>query len=346
VIIEAFANDCYRFLYWKDADGAVLSVANPLPVTVEMDWLFIAHFERDSVKLTVQTTVGGSVNPEVIDSVVACGDLITIKATPDEYWQFVNWNDGNSEEERTITPKSDTKLTAYFKEIPRIKFTVRASEHQQIDPRTTNYEIPIYITSEESFNDLMIESLAIEIDKSMFYPRSIDNGDFISNDNGLLTFENMIIPSLLANEETILMKITGDFLLADKDSSEIVVRTVEFSDLIHITVELLQGFITLDLCDAGNGRLMFFDYVPEVLVKNNPIASDILEIECKTIENGDYTLEIVDMYGASTVMHEFTVSGSRRIFDFDIDISDFASGAYIIIMHTPSAKYSTKFVRQ
>jgi hypothetical protein len=71
-----------------------------------------------------------------------------------------------------------------------------------------------------------------------------------------------------------------------------------------------------------------------------------LEVQCKTIERGEYSLEIVDMYGASTVVQDFTVSGSRRIFDFDIDISNFSAGAYFIIMNTPSSKYSTKFVRQ
>jgi hypothetical protein len=122
---------------------------------------------------------------------------------------------------------------------------------------------------------------------------------------------------------------------------------VKFAKDLDEEPELLHGFITLDLCEFGGERLVSFDYEPEIIVKNNPVSTNTLEVQCKTIERGDYTLEIVDMSGASKVVHEFTVgTNSERIFDFDLDISNFSAGAYIIIMHTPTAKYSTKFVRQ
>jgi hypothetical protein len=197
----------------------------------------------------------------------------------------------------------------------------------------------------------MIDSLVTEIERSIFYPRRVDNTDgtmklHIIDTVIQMIFENVTVPSLFANEEKLLLTIRGDVLLGINDSSEIVVRTVKFAEDLAEKPELLHGFITLDLCEGGGSRIVSFDYTPEIIVKNNPVSTNILEVHCKTIERGDYTLEIVNLLGqTSTLVQDFTVSGSKRIFDFDLDISDFASGAYIIIMHTPTVKYSTKFVR-
>ena len=53
-----------------------------------------------------------------------------------------------------------------------VKFTIRASEHPQTDPRTKDYEIPIYITASEKIFRTVIEKLVIEIDKNIFHPRN------------------------------------------------------------------------------------------------------------------------------------------------------------------------------
>jgi hypothetical protein len=81
------------------------------------------------------------------------------------------------------------------------------------------------------------------------------------------------------------------------------------------------------------------------LVKNSPVTVDVLEVECWTIENGDYTLEIIDLLGNTITVTEWTVTAnSSRIFDFDIPIQNFSNGVYFVVMNTPTAKYSAGFV--
>jgi len=232
----------------------------------------------------------------------------------------------------------------------RINFYIRASEHLLVDPTRRNYRIPIFIKADEYVSGSMIDSLVIEIDRRIFYPRRIDNGDMSLHFKDTvikMTFENVIVPELKANEEKVLLTIRGDVLLGEIDSSEIKIDTVIFAEQLSEEPDLIQGFITLDICVEGANRLVWFDYSPEVIVKNNPVTGGILELQCKTIERGSYSLEIIDMLGKSETVREFTVSANgKRIFDFEIPISNFASGAYFIIMNTPSAKYSTKFVVQ
>jgi hypothetical protein len=249
-------------------------------------------------------------------------------------------------------------IRANVKEKPQtdIKFYIRASEHPLTDPTRRNYRIPIFIKADRSVSNWTIAKLVVEIDRSIYFPRraadnannNVDMSLHIIDTVIQMTFENITVPSLLANEEKVLLTIRGDVLLGINDSSDItLLPPVEFVEDLDEQPDLINGFLTLDLCGAGGGRIVYFDYTPEIIVKNNPVSTNILEVQCKTIERGDYTLEIVNLLGqTSTVVQDFTVSGSKRIFDFDLDISDFSAGAYIIIMHTPSAKYSTKFVVQ
>jgi len=230
-----------------------------------------------------------------------------------------------------------------------VKFYIRASEHPLTDPRSRNYPIPIFIKADKDIGGAIIDSLVIEIDIRIFYPRTVDNGEMklrFADTIIKMTFENVVVPLLRANEEKLLLNIFGDVLLGEIDSSEIKIDTVKFAKDLTEEPELIHGFITLDICIEGGARFTWFDYNPAIILKNNPV-SEMLEIECKTIENGDYSLEIVDMLGKSETVREFTVSASgKRIFDFEIPISNFSSGAYFIIMNTPTSKYSAGFVVQ
>jgi hypothetical protein len=237
---------------------------------------------------------------------------------------------------------------------PAIKFYIRASEHPLTDPRLRNYRIPIFIKTDRNISGAVIEKLVVAIDRNLFYPRRVlDNATATMALNFIdtvieMTFENITVPALLAGEEKILFTIRGDVLLGDRDSCEIILKEpVKFADELTVNPELINGFMTLDICRECTDRLLtVFDYVPSVIVNPNPVEDGLLKIHCKTVERGDYSLEIVDMLGNSITVQEWSIAGSKRIFDFEIDVSNFASGSYFIIMNTPTARYTAKFVKQ
>jgi len=243
-------------------------------------------------------------------------------------------------------------IRANVKERPMtdIRFYIRASKHPLTDPRKRNYRVPIFIRADRNVSNYTIEKLVVEVDRRIYYPKRVDNGEMSLHFKDTIiemTFANVRVPTLLADKEEILLTIRGDVLLGEIDSSEIVVVSADFVEDFDEKPELIHGFITLDICIDGGARLAWYDYAPEVIVKNNPVTGSILELLCKTIERGDYSLEIVNMLGQTTeTVYTWQVSASgKRIFDIEIDIQNFASGAYMIIMNTPSARYSTGFVR-
>lgn len=64
--------------------------------------------------LTISAGVGGTVNSDVNGEYVQ-GTEVTITATPDDEYMFVQWSDGNTEPTRTITMTEDIVLRAQFR---------------------------------------------------------------------------------------------------------------------------------------------------------------------------------------------------------------------------------------
>jgi hypothetical protein len=235
------------------------------------------------------------------------------------------------------------------------KILYRASTHDLVDPRSTNYRIPVYIKASEDVSNAVIEKLVIVFDINNFYPSKVDNGtiklDIIDNTVIETVLENVKVSNLTANKEVTLLTIRGNAILGDKDSSGILVKEVNFEKELNTELELINGYITIDICREGGDRLIrIFEYNPAVIVKVNPVTTGVLEAQCKTIVKGKYTLEIVDMLGATTLVEEFTAGPPNNwIFDFNTPVLNYAIGSYILVMTPPSPtannrRYITKFI--
>ena len=110
--IQAYAYDGYNFVGWSDG-----STNNPRVVTLTQDTVFTAIFEANVQRYTITVmsannymgTVSGSGTYEE-------GTQATITATPAENHHFVSWNDGNTDNPRTITVIGDAVYIASFAE--------------------------------------------------------------------------------------------------------------------------------------------------------------------------------------------------------------------------------------
>jgi hypothetical protein len=106
-IIEAYPNDGYAFSQWNDGN-----TDNPRIVTVTSDATYTATFVAlHTITVTsadeTQGTASGSGD-------YAEGSQVEISATPAEHHHFTQWNDGNTDNPRTITVTSDSTFTASF----------------------------------------------------------------------------------------------------------------------------------------------------------------------------------------------------------------------------------------
>jgi hypothetical protein len=113
-IIAAIANTGYRFVQWNDGNNQ-----NPRTITVTKDTVFTAEFGVLSAN-TYHVTVNA--NNSSMGTVSGSGDYatnttVTIAATANTGYRFVQWNDGNSQNPRTISVTKDTVFTAEFEVI-------------------------------------------------------------------------------------------------------------------------------------------------------------------------------------------------------------------------------------
>jgi hypothetical protein len=126
-IIAATPNNGYRFVQWNDGN-----TQNPRTITVRQDTSFTAIFAIEGMFY-----VGVMSNNTTMGTVSGSGDYaenttVTISATPNSGYRFVQWNDGNTQNPRTITVRQDTSFIAIFVEdIPVYHVTVTTNDSEK-----------------------------------------------------------------------------------------------------------------------------------------------------------------------------------------------------------------------
>lgn len=122
ITIGATPNYGYRFTRWQD-----YNTDNPRTVQVTGNKTYTAYFGYDQFALTVQSdnTTQGYVSGGGSYNYLSNR---TITATPTYGHHFTYWNDGVTENPRTITLTQDTSFTAHFAP-NQYTLTVNAGEH-------------------------------------------------------------------------------------------------------------------------------------------------------------------------------------------------------------------------
>ncbi len=105
--ISAIPSDGYRFTAWNDGD-----TDNPRSITVTQDSTFTANFIalHNITVVSADEEMGTATGTGVYDE----NSEIQISATPANHYHFVQWNDGNTDNPRTITVSEDATYTAEF----------------------------------------------------------------------------------------------------------------------------------------------------------------------------------------------------------------------------------------
>ena len=99
------ANYGYHFTQWNDGN-----TDNPRTIQVMSDTTFTAQFAKNIYTISVEAEHGyisGGGNYEYLSS-------IQLTATADEHYHFTQWDDGNTDNPRTITIEEDKTYTAIF----------------------------------------------------------------------------------------------------------------------------------------------------------------------------------------------------------------------------------------
>ena len=105
--LTAIANEGYEFTAWNDGN-----TENPRTVSITSDTTFMAIFTEAVSTPTITVTVNDATMGSA--SYTLDGNTAVLTATANEGYEFTGWNDGNTENPRTVTITSDTAFMAIF----------------------------------------------------------------------------------------------------------------------------------------------------------------------------------------------------------------------------------------
>lgn len=122
VTLSATPDAHYHFVNWTDQTGKVLCTNSTYIITgLNADSSVTANFAIDTFTVTASAGANGFVSG---GGVYPYGTTVTLKATPTAHYHFMQWSDGITTPNRTITVSENISISAKF-EIDT--FTVSAS---------------------------------------------------------------------------------------------------------------------------------------------------------------------------------------------------------------------------
>ena len=107
-IISATPNYGYYFVQWSDGN-----IDNPRTIVLIQDTTFTAEFAKNTYAITT-TSSNLEWGITTGDTSALYLDTLEIYATPEYGYHFTQWNDGNTDNPRTIILTQDTTFTALF----------------------------------------------------------------------------------------------------------------------------------------------------------------------------------------------------------------------------------------
>lgn len=218
------------------------------------------------------------------------------------------------------------------------------------EPNIDEFEIPIYASSFDTsrYDGLSIANITLKLNKTLFYPT---NAIDISGNNAIINSifadgnSDDLLISISSDEEfdlnsneQIIMTIKGATLLGNSRITELSLESIDFLPQGRISViDTINGLLDLQICEADGGRLINYIEPISIDISQN-IAQDRVTITLNLIERGLHSLYLSDFSGNTILLqnYERIEINSKNQFVFNLDINDYSTGMYYLILKTPA----------
>ena len=152
VTLNAGANYGYHFVNWTAANGDVLGTTESITVQALRDSVITANFDYNQYTVTVATadaTMGGVSGTTTQNYLTE----VQIAATPNYGYHFTQWNDGNTDNPRTVVITADATYTASFdyNQYTVTAQTANATTGSATGTQTVNYLTPVTLTAAANY---------------------------------------------------------------------------------------------------------------------------------------------------------------------------------------------------
>lgn len=224
-----------------------------------------------------------------------------------------------------------------------MKLALRLPKFADKDPRASILDIPIYAKLIAGDADAKLENTNIQFDiylnATLYTADGISNGT-LSNEINKQTQERILKVNInqkqLTSAETEVARIKGYPLLGNDTKTKLEIMNavaINAGDTLEITPE--NGELSYIICREGGDRLINYNTPLSMKINPNP-AMDKANINITALENGKHSLEVVNLIGGILLQNSFVVSDDKRNFNYEINLSDYPSGIYIIIIKAPN----------
>lgn len=213
-----------------------------------------------------------------------------------------------------------------------------------VEPTLRGFKLPVKAIVNESLNQPIKANLSatIRYHKNLLFVSSISNGR-IDNyrelaDSIQLTFS---VDNVAFISDTItITELICDALLGNVEMTDLVWEAVSINSTNQIgNINTINGKLTNIICKEGGNRLV--KNIQPVDIKISPNPSDCLfDIEINYLEKGFYNVYLTDNKGKQVLIYSFHSNFEKQLDTFPVqrfslDMSNFSSGVYFIILKTP-----------
>lgn len=210
-----------------------------------------------------------------------------------------------------------------------------------VTPKLENFRLPVLAKVAESdrrIERLLLDSLEISFDRSLFYPVSIDKGEIyknIVNDNIRTLGIKDILKSDITPNRSEILHITGYTMLGEEKECVMTIDKAIINETSDVAaVETFPGKLKIEICEEGGDRLLSLT-APKTLSANPNPAVETLEVSAFTSEAGDCSVELVNALGQKKLLKRWTNPksnlSSERIL---INTNSISAGYYYLIFTT------------
>ena len=288
VTVNANPNACYNFVNWTE-NGTQVSTNASYNFTATTNRTLVANFtlKTYNIAATANPTIGGSVSG---GGTVNCGSTVTLTATPNIGYDFVNWTENGTQVSTnatyTFTASTNRTLVANFT-LKTYNIIATAGANGTINPSGT-----ITVTHGSNKQFTFAANTNYEVDK--LFVDDVNIADSIAG--GRYTFNNVMeghtievtfkpIPIITLN---LMMLNLGNVIIGTTSAPQSI--TISGADLRGDITYAISGFdaaafdIDATAWNAEDGGTLVITFSPtEIRAYNAAITFNSADAESKTV---------------------------------------------------------------
>ena len=285
--ISAIANHGYHFTHWNDGD-----TNNPRIITLTQDTAFTAYFAKNIYTTIVQSsdTVRGSAMGNATTEYL---DTVVISATANYGYHFSRWNDGNTNNPRTIVVTDNNVYTAIF---DKNNYNIALSADTNIHG---------YMTGMGDYEYL--DNRTISAVPNYGYHFTHWNDGDTNNPRVITLTQDTAFTAYFANNTYILTVLSNDSVLGEVSGSTVC----EYLDTVSITATTIMPHYHFVQWSDGNTEA-----VRNVVVTCDSVVTAIFAIDTHSVVlavNNDNYGTVTDgcnvPYGNTVTIEAFASEG-------------------------------------